>query len=417
MKINRNSALLISVVTISFLIQWFYTLLGANNYLVPFLILLPLSVLAIRTSSFNLKVKFILTVSFVIKQLITIINEIDPGMFSAPGKRTNAVTFHIMGTKLSKLNITEIFSSEYNYNEYWSSIIGLFYKFIGENNYFIIYINIILSLLTAIYVYKTVLKIKDEKSALWALGITSFFPGLLILSTVELRESVIIYFMMLSIYCFVLFIDKNKIVYISLAVLFIIISGIFHAGMLVLLLGYVFYLMINNINRASTFVVIGLFIVIGYFSIYFTPLFMNKAGPLINSLKNNTFSLDASYSKYIDRGSLKASNYRSQEGNTLTKFVIDTSRFLFYPFIPNPFYKFETLNGIMFILIVFITIRSKPYKNGTTLLWLSILLLMLMLVFDLSSGAYPQASRHKMKLIPLIAIIYSSEIRRMIKWR
>lgn len=408
----------INILPIIFILTIFITMAFSNKVIhmskiLQFSSLYPFTIIAIYSTKYNRRIKKAIMLSISFKFLISIINEIYPRLLSPDGKLTNGKMFHEMAVQIHSLSIPEIFSVVNNGREYWVSLIALMYKFLGVNNLYIVYFNILFSIIISLYIYKIVQIIKGNKVSnvpYVALLFSLFFPGTLILSTVELREIIIVMFMIISVYHYILFQWERHSFDLFISILFAIISAVFHVSSIILLPVY-FAFSLSNIKTviSSTIIGIGLLISLN-FIIYNTPLFLNKAAPFLKAIKQENYNFKSIYEDYMYGGVGKKTYYRSNHHNIIIRSTHDILIFFAFPYIPNPFYKFYFFNGYLFLIGFYWIIKDKIYKRNKYYTFIFVAFISILLLFAFSSSALPQISRHKMKLVPLLVILISDRL-------
>lgn len=123
----------------------------------------------------------------------------------------------------------------------YSKLIAVIYYFLDRIPLIAQFLNIIMGVAVIYLVYKTIIVLFDNKKAGYiGAFIVAVYPTLNLYSVVLLRESVIIFFFALSFLFFSLWIKKGKLKNIILSVIFIFISSIFHGGMFLAGLVYLF---------------------------------------------------------------------------------------------------------------------------------------------------------------------------------
>ena len=116
----------------------------------------------------------------------------------------------------------------------YSIILHILYKIFGANRFMFQYFNVFITVISHIYVLKSleVLKI-DKKIITKILLIVCFLPNSLIITSLLLREPYIILFNTISIYYFIRWFNDNKKSYIILCSLFVLLSTFWHSLMIV----------------------------------------------------------------------------------------------------------------------------------------------------------------------------------------
>ena len=270
------------------------------NSLMPFnlLLLLALGFVIINQLPLRQGLKNILHLSYIIRLLVAAVGDILPvSILSLPGKGKNAVRFINDAQDLSSEGLNEILASFDFSSEVWISVIAIIFFFLGKNSILILIFNCLLGTLSAYLVYLTTSIIYNSKIGKGAMLIASFFPYFIAVSAVELRESIIIYFLLLSIYNYIKWIKFDHIKSLIQAVLFSLLSGVFHGGILVIIVVYLIHYAVKVLHNISIVSIKPIKTVIGFIGIglllfysYTLSLGYVKIFPIYQSLEQGTIS-------------------------------------------------------------------------------------------------------------------------------
>lgn len=100
-------------------------------------------------------------------------------------------------------------------------IIALLYKIFGLHEFIGRLISIFFSIISIYLLYKIVLKLIDQKTALWSTFIYSILPLNIFYSRVFMPEPLLILSILAGIYFFILWIESQRLLYFSLSLVFI----------------------------------------------------------------------------------------------------------------------------------------------------------------------------------------------------
>lgn len=278
-------------------------------------------------------------------------------------------------------------------------------------------INILFNLITNIIIYKVFLLKKVRLIKIYKIMIIiMFLPATILLRSGPLREGIIILFFTLSIYyCFKLekkFNMKN----LSLMLIYIVISAIFHSGMIFFLGGYI-YILYKERKRMKIQYLILVVLVIFLFML-FSGIILNKIGEL--SLENLIFRLNRGTEIFEDNGS---TYLRGVYFNTIKDVIIflplKVFYFLFSPtlgmirgiydiiviLVDSIFYYYFifkiTVNIFKMKIFKYLTNQEKKYYIG-----LLIGLVLVIIIFSLGTGTAGTALRHRNKIFFVLVILY-----------
>ena len=125
-------------------------------------------------------------------------------------------------------------------------IVGTIYRFFGVQRINAQYFNVMVSMFSIFFIKKTLENLKlDEKIINLSLIVVAFLPKYVIMSSILLRESVIIFLIAVSLYHFIKWWQTSHTINIFLAMLFPLLAAFFHSGSMspavAYALVYVFY--------------------------------------------------------------------------------------------------------------------------------------------------------------------------------
>src|SRR5699024_8257486 len=135
--------------------------------------------------------------------------------------------------------ITGLATGNYGNGHVYSIVIGLLYTFFGYERIIPQFFNVLLSIQAIVFIYKTMNLYHIQKRAKYfALALIAILPNFAIMSSILLRESIIIFLYTLSFYCFSKwFIDKNLFC-LTVAYVFVLFVSVFHSGSIILIVAY-----------------------------------------------------------------------------------------------------------------------------------------------------------------------------------
>lgn len=113
------------------------------------------------------------------------------------------------------------------------------FKLIGPQRLFAQYINVILGMTTLVYTYKSMRLLEvGKKGVIAAMWILALMPNQVILSSILLRESIIISTFTISMYHLLKWLREGETLPMALSLFFIVLSSVMHSGMLGVALGF-----------------------------------------------------------------------------------------------------------------------------------------------------------------------------------
>lgn len=312
--------------------------------------------------------------------------------------------------------------STYSWDHY-PRLIYFVYLIIGRSPLVIVTINGVASILAAIHVYKIIeILTKSSKKASIALSLFLFFPHNIIFSSIILRESLIIFFMTLSLLKFIAYTKSKKIKTAILSTLYLLLAATLHAGMLFLGIGYLLYIIrdkqvIRRFDRLKKPIVIILIITIFIGLYFYSDQAFRKIASYdsIDSIVNqvNRTSDNAGGSAYLT----------SFKVNNLFDMVLFLPiRIIYLMFSPmvwdirniNDIIAF-TLDSVFYIYMIAriskqILKADFKHENNTVFLSLLIGLIASVSVFALGTSNAGTALRHRFKVLPLMMLMINYPI-------
>src|SRR5699024_2381140 len=143
--------------------------------------------------------------------------------------------------------ITGLASGNYGNGHVYFIVVGFLYSFLGYERIIAQFFTVLLWLKTVILVYKTMGLYNIHKLVKYfALTIIDVLENFAIMSSILLRESIIIFLYVLSFYCFSKwFINKNY-YYLTLAYIFGLLVSVFHSGTIILVIAYTIILILYD---------------------------------------------------------------------------------------------------------------------------------------------------------------------------
>lgn len=350
------------------------------------------------------KFKLQITISYIIRCLIMYFDVLGRNVFVLPISGGDTFGYYKSGLIYGSGN--KIIGGKL-YGELYSKFIGVIFRFIGDQRIFVQYINVVLSILT-IFIFINILNklginYSLKKNIIW---IISLFPMNIMISSVLLRESIIIFLSTYGIYFYVNYTKDRSTISLLLSVILIIIASMFHSGIIMLLIGIIYYELFTKANK---------------FGIFRKTFFITLTIILLLILKNKIFdkfiyqkSLMNIYDGYLtEAGSRYLPNIYINSLKSGLKF--GWIKALYFISSPTPLYWRGILDVITFftdsIIYIYILVKILVHRNiseNIKMIYNSLLLSLLATVFTFGIGTSSAgtAMRHRNKLIILFLIIY-----------
>lgn len=293
---------------------------------------------------------------------------------------------------------------------YVNVLSGLYYLF-GDQRLLAQFLNITFWLFAAIYLYKSLLLFEvHRKITLLSLLIFIILPNGMFMSSILLRESIIVFFITLSLYYFSKWLKLKVIKDYIFAILLALAAMLFHAGMVGFLIGYIFAFIFNTqrkegkrTNRIAYLLLITAILVLLFSN---DDLFLSKFNSLQDGGVENLSISNKGGSAYLQG----FSNYSSWQ-----VFLLTPLKMVYFLFSPLPMdwrgvndiisFLFDSIFYIfLFICITIgITKSSLDKKMKITIL---IMLLICTFIYSYGTGNAGTAIRHRYKLMPLFLLAY-----------
>ncbi|WP_223634656.1 hypothetical protein [Planococcus sp. 4-30] len=293
---------------------------------------------------------------------------------------------------------------------FYVTLLSGFYYFFGDQRILAQFLNIVLWIFSAIYLLKT-LRIFNVNETLifWSLVIFTFAPNLMFMTSILLRESIIIFFLMLSLYNFFTWMNKKNFLSFLFAIIFILFSMLFHAGMIGVLLSYLVILIFLQSKKGikNKKLYLFFFIIIFLFLLLNDDLFLSK---FLSLQEDGVENLDVTNSG----GSAYLQSFNHLNGWLV--FLLTPLKMIFFLFSPLPFnwrgmsdlisFGFDSVIYI-FLAIMILTYIKKSSLEKKVKVSLVILLFISIFVFSYGTGNAGTAMRHRTKLIPLFIVAWA----------
>ncbi|MBT2581230.1 hypothetical protein [Planococcus sp. ISL-109] len=350
---------------------------------------------------FNGKLFLIIYFGFLIRVIILLIDIFIPSI-SIFGSGTDTEYFHNTSLEISKGNMP---LSEGR--TFYVSFLSAFYYFFGNERILAQFINVILWVFSSYYLMKTLqlFSVSSKHMAL-ALSLFTFFPNLIFMTSVLLRESWIIFSLTLSLYYFILWYKEEKNKSLLLAVMFSLLAMLFHAGMIGILISYLLIVVLNQKKIDLKKLFFYLLLILSLTTILLTNenMFLSKFLTIQESGIDSVNLANEGNSAY-----LQSFNYL----NSWLVFLLTPLKIIYFLLSPLPMdwrgigdiISFGVDSLIYFLLIILIingflkSSLSKKYK-----IMFFILLITSVFIFAYGTGNAGTAIRHRTKLLPLFIV-------------
>lgn len=371
--------------------------------------------------------KFLLLIFFLLRLFLLYIDYYGKELINVFHSGSDTERFYIWGIDISKdLSLM----NEISYTKY-TDFLGVLYWIIGDQRLFSQFINLILGMWSIFVFYKILdlFNFEDYKK-LFFLALYGLYPQNIIFSSILLREALVQFFFIYSIYFFTKWLITNNRNNIIITAIFGLLCSLFHSGMLLSLLvfGYMFlFLDIATCRFKYSFNRLTLFFfccVLTFTIIANDSSILNEKFSILQTDENNLSLIEKYQSKsgIEEGGSSYLLNY---EISSVVDFIILVPlKLIYFVFSPMPY----ELRGIgdftailidssfYYFLIFKITRNRKRIANNFFRLLPKIFFILFLVVslgFALGTENSGTAMRHRAKIFPalLMVVIFMVSIK------
>ena len=394
--------------------------LGLSFFLIIFLIIL------ISTKE-KTQVRNFLIIAFLLRSALVIFDHFN--FIIIPESRdSDSYVFEINARQISKnfgfLVISNIF--EFN-SQFLSKIISIFYTIFGESKLMARSLSVALGTVSVYLVYYICLKLWDYRSAEKAAWITTFFPTLILYSSLTLREPYIVFFLLTIIVSMIKLFQKNSFISFFYLVFGSYILMLLHGPLIFGSLIILFFFFLNSFREQlvkifelkiirSFFIITipSLIILIIYFDSNLKIPYLGNFQELLNFDQhnqkiNNYFKGSLTYPSWLIMSDTKELFFKG---------IIKIFYFLFGPFVwsmQEPKHIFGLFDGMLYILFIFYLIKNWYFiwRNPFTRILL-IILASYIIIYGIGVGNFGTAIRHRSKFIVILIILGAPMINKFV---
>ena len=304
------------------------------------------------------------------------------------------------------------------------TIISIFYSIFGESKMMAQSISVALGTASVYLVYQLSLMVWDYTSAKKAAWVTAFFPTLILYSSLILRETYVVFFLLVGLIGIAKFM-RNKTIssFLQILVSFYILKLLHGPAVIGGLIFFIYSILssikkilinINHlkVNLSNLFFLILLLIPITLFFIY------NIKIPYLPSL----FDFSTLISK-SNIGMISAASYPSwlsinSNYELITKGIIKAFYFLYSPFIwdiRTPYHIFGLLDGMLYFILTIYLFKNWQviWANPITRIFI-LLFICYIVVYALGVGNFGTGIRHRSKFVVIFIVLAAPKIHKFI---
>lgn len=357
----------------------------------------------------------IISAAFFVRYLLAIVQSY---IMPLPDSGADAKVFEQLGWSVAAAwnNGTQVPGTPGAY--IYSKFIGLVYYVTGRVPFIIQFINVMLGVLTVYIVYKLIIMLKDnKKAALTGAFITAFYPTLNLYSAITLRETIITFLGLISVYYLVKWLNRGSISEFLKSFILLAAACVLHGAIILLTGVYLFFFCFYRpksgkwgfINLQTILVIMG-----------FVVLFCLFRSVLLSKLPSDiTLLFSPEYLKRrleplaVGRGAYLAGYYPGSIIDIILQTPVRVVHFLFMPF-PWKVTGLADFIGFIdvFLYAILIVYTARAFRNldrHGRFICLAILSVALVevIIFAWGTSNFGTAIRHRQKIVCLFITMAS----------
>ncbi len=345
-----------------------------------------------------------------------------------PDSGADALTFERLGWQTAEAwldgEIAPSLSGAYLY----SLLIGVLYYLFGRIPLVAQFTNVLLGTFTVYFTWKLALLISKGRSpALIATLIAALFPTLNLYSAITMRESAIVFFTALSIYCFFLWLQRGRLSRMFGAVILLLPASILHSGMVFIEIVYLFFFCFYR-PKKKKWVAFGINTIIALFLLLFVVIVFgdwltSKLPQDIRLLLSPDYLGQRITIAARDRAAYLSGFVPRSIGDMLLQTPLRILYFLYTPFIwmvstPTDIVGF--FDALLYIFLSIFALKGLVYlwHKDKLLFWGIVLIsVVFLVVFAWGTSNYGTAIRHRQKMVWFLAIPAAIGLARGPGWK
>lgn len=348
----------------------------------------------------------ILLVAFIFRIVLAVINTY---WFTLPQGGADAIRFERQAYSMVLSN--QLFwSFEDSGAKLYVYITALIYSLFGRIPILLSLMNICLSIGCISFIHKGVFLITNNyKLANRSGWFAALLPNFALLSSLNLREAPIYFFLSLSILCLIRYYKCKAIKHLVMFLLAGFAAFLFHSGVITLYFGFLTSLILFSKKRNFGEKLFVVFVAVSFLLfINLTGVGMSKFG---GSFEGALESLEDGVTVDEDAGSNYPEWLRSKEGvSDILLFPIQVVAFFFAPLIPfmvrTVFHLIGILDALFFLYLFWMIFKNRfAIKQCRISKILFVIILFLAIPFSLGVPNFGTNIRHRAKVLPVILMV------------
>ena len=303
--------------------------------------------------------------------------------------------------------------------EYFAKYNGLLFHWIGPQQMFGHYINVLIGLSVVFIIYEILmmLELKPRVVKLVVL-LSAFFPASVLMSAIFLREIVITFFVVCSLYFFIRWFKTGLTIEMLLALAMLYLASIFHSGVIGIFIGYTLIFMFYNqsdkafrYSSKTIFVLLFLAFIVFFTVTQFNELFL---GHFIG--RDDEFRDVYSVTDISDRSRVGGSVYLE------SIFIDGPIDFIIYGPIKAFYFLTAPLpmdwrgsrdiftflsDSVLYLGTIYYLIKNIHNLKDKKVLIIGLVLMLISvsLIFGIGTYNAGTAMRHRQKIVPIFLIL------------
>lgn len=300
--------------------------------------------------------------------------------------------------------------------ELFGRVMGTIFKAVGTSKLYGQFLITLLSVL-ALCLFARMLNMLglNRRVKRWTILLFSLLPNFAILSSIFLREAPVCLLLTLSVYCFYIWFDTNRMSALVLAFVCSFAAAAFHSGSIAACVGYVIvYLLYDRrkkefrANPNSIVPAIALALVLIFLLLNYSDTFLGNMGN-VDSIED--------IAKTDDSGGSSYAQYVGNSATPLNMLIYTIPRIVYFLFSPFPWqwrgvgdiiaFLFSSLVNLIAILRSIRYLRDDEGEHKQILIALLIVAAAIAFVFAWGVSNTGTAARHRDKMVLIFGLIYA----------
>jgi hypothetical protein len=365
----------------------------------------------------NNQTKFLIFIFFCLRIFLLYLDYYGKDIVNVLHSGGDSERFYDWGLIISKdLSIMK----EISYTRY-TDFLGILYWVIGDQRFFSQFINVILGMWSIFVFYKILdlFKLQDSKK-LFFLALYGFYPQNIIFSSILLREALIQLTFIYSLLFFIKWLMLNNRINIFKTLFFVLLSSLFHSGMIISLLVYAFMFLFIDVKKyrfnysLKKIALLVLFCCFGLaLIVYNSSILTGKFAVLL--IEDNSGLIDNYQSMRGEEGG--ATYLRNYQINSVIDLIILLPlRLIYFIFSPMPYdvrgvgdLGAILLDSSFYYFLIYTIVRSRKIISRNVFRIFPkiffIIFLIVSLGFAIGTENSGTAIRHRAKIFPALLIV------------